>query len=76
MNPNTQTPGCGKILRFKEGYNPNSSSVGSIVFAFPVAVAVIPSILGAVGAIVFSKTVKSCDADNMPELPQNPEMDE
>lgn len=26
----------GKILRVKQGYNPNSSSIGSIVFAIPI----------------------------------------
>ncbi len=27
--------GPGRILRVKQGYNPNSSSLGSIVFALP-----------------------------------------
>ena len=31
------TAGKGKILRIKHGYNPNSSSMGSIIFALPVS---------------------------------------
>jgi len=27
----------GRILRLKQGYNPNSSSIGTIVFAMPAA---------------------------------------
>ena len=47
--------GRGKILRIKEGYNPNSSSVGSIVFSFPAALLAVPVLFGTVNAIVFSK---------------------
>jgi hypothetical protein len=46
--------GRGKILRIKEGYNPNSSSVGSIVFSFPAALLAVPVLFGTVSAIVFS----------------------
>lgn len=42
----------GRILRVKAGYNPNSSSVGSLVFAFPAYVLVGTALFGmAAGAL-------------------------
>jgi hypothetical protein len=42
----------GKILRVKEGYNPNSSSMGSIVFALPAGLLGVTAAFGlAAGAI-------------------------
>ncbi len=37
----------GKILRIKQGYNPNSSSMGSIVFVLPAVLLAITAIFGA-----------------------------
>jgi len=44
----------GKILRIKHGYNPNSSSMGSIVFAFPAALLLFNTILGAISGIALT----------------------
>ena len=42
----------GRILRVKQGYNPNSSSIGSVVFTMSAAVIPATVILGmAAGAI-------------------------
>ena len=53
----------GKILRVKKGYNPNSSSIGSMVFALPVAFLGITAAFGAVSGIIMAafmtKTGKS-----------------
>lgn len=38
----------GKILRIKQGYNPNSSSMGSIVFVLPAVLLAITALFGAV----------------------------
>ena len=40
-------PKRGRILRLKEGYNPNSSSLGSVVFSFPAILLSIPVIAAA-----------------------------
>ena len=45
----------GKILRVKLGYNPNSSSIGSIVFAIPSMLFVGSVVFGTVTTILFSK---------------------
>lgn len=44
----------GKILRIKQGYNPNSSSMGSIVFAFPVIFLVVNAVLGTIAGVFFT----------------------
>lgn len=53
----------GKILRVKEGYNPNSSSIGSMVFALPAALLGITAAFGIVSGIIMAafmtKTGKS-----------------
>jgi hypothetical protein len=69
MSKNTK----GKILRVKQGYNPNSSSMGSIVFVLPAALLAATVGFGAVSGIIMSafikrdeKTIK-CDENKMPE---------
>ena len=44
----------GKILRVKEGYNPNSSSIGSMVFALPAALLGITAAFGIVSGIIMA----------------------
>lgn len=48
--PNLPDPNRGKVLALKEGYNPNSSSLGSIVVSYPEAVLLAPAIAGTVTA--------------------------
>ena len=48
----------GKILRLKQGYNPNSSSMGSIVFALPAALLVVTSVFGLASGIIISAFMK------------------
>ena len=49
----TASANKGRVLRVKYGYNPNSSSIGSIVFALPAALLGITAAFGAVaGAIL------------------------
>ncbi len=43
----------GKILRVKHGYNPNSSSMGSIVFALPVSLIAISFGTAALSGLIF-----------------------
>jgi hypothetical protein len=52
----------GKILRVKQGYNPNSSSMGSIVFILPATVLAVTAGFGAVSSIIMSVFLKSTDA--------------
>jgi len=37
---------AGRILRVKEGYNPNSSSMGSIIFVLPALLLAISTLFG------------------------------
>ena len=48
----------GKILRVKLGYNPNSSSIGSVVFAIPTMLLTTSVIFGTVTGIIFSRFLK------------------
>ncbi|MCK4753573.1 MAG: hypothetical protein KAS75_09000 [Planctomycetes bacterium] len=48
----------GKILRVKHGYNPNSSSMGSIVFALPAAIFGLATAFGAVSGVIFAAFLK------------------
>ena len=45
-------PRGGKVLRVKQGYNPNSSSMGSIVFVLPATFFVIAVIFGALSGLL------------------------
>jgi hypothetical protein len=38
----------GRILRVKQGYNPNSSSIGSVIFSMSVAVVPVSILFGMV----------------------------
>lgn len=51
----------GKILRIKQGYNPNSSSMGSIVFVLPVVLLVITVIFGALTGLFGSILARDFD---------------
>lgn len=48
----------GKILRIKQGYNPNSSSIGSTVFALPAALLGITAAFGVVSGVIMSAFMK------------------
>ena len=48
------TPKRGKILRLKVGYNPNSSSIGSVVYLFSTKYLVFLSSFGLVTGLIFS----------------------
>ena len=48
----------GKILRVKHGYNPNSSSMGSIVFALPAALLGVTAGFGIISGIIMSVFMK------------------
>lgn len=57
----------GKLLRVKHGYNPNSSSMGSIIFALPAALLGITAGFGAVSGIIMSAFLKKDAAKAAPE---------
>lgn len=74
---NDKTCPKGKILRVKYGYNPNSSSMGSIVFALPAALIAVMAGTGVASGVIMSalmrdkkknkqeqKTVAAIDADD------------
>ena len=44
----------GNILRVKQGYNPNSSSIGSVIFVLPAALLGITAAFGAVSGMIMS----------------------
>jgi len=50
--------GRGRILRLKQGYNPNSSSMGSIVFVLPVALGGITLGFGLASSIILAFFLK------------------
>lgn len=51
----------GKILKIKLGYNPNSSSMGSMVFILPAAILGITVAFGTISAIIMSVFLKKKD---------------
>ena len=48
----------GRILRVKLGYNPNSSSMGSMIFVFPAALLAATVGFGAISGIIMSAFIK------------------
>ena len=55
--------GKGKVLRVKQGYNPNSSSLGSIVFSFPAAMLAVPVLLSTTAALIYTKVLNKKNSD-------------
>jgi hypothetical protein len=51
----------GRILRVKMGYNPNSSSMGSIVFILPAALLAVTAGFGIVSGVILSVFIKKSD---------------
>lgn len=58
----------GKILRVKRGYNPNSSSMGSIVFALPTALLGVAAGFGVVSGIILSAFMKDKKKSSMQKV--------
>ena len=65
--PSAPTVGRGAVLALKEGYNPNSSSLGSIVFSYPEAFLLAPVIAGTVTAAAIAWFNKKSDQDDSDE---------
>ena len=59
----SQTParhrGTGRVLRVKEDYNPNSSSLGSIVFSLPAALVAAPALLAGAAAWIAARASRA-----------------
>ena len=51
-------PGKGRVLRVKEGFNPNSSSLGSVVFSMHTALVAAPVILAGAAAWIASRMAR------------------
>lgn len=51
----------GKILRVKQGYNPNSSSMGSMVFSLPAVLLAVTVGFGAVSGLIMAAFIKRDD---------------
>ena len=47
--------GTGRVLRVKEGFNPNSSSCGSIVFSIHSAMVAVPVLLAGAAAWISTR---------------------
>jgi hypothetical protein len=60
---NLVLPAKGKILRVKIGYNPNSSSIGSMVFAIPAAMLGVAVGFGTLSGIIVSAFSKKSGTD-------------
>ncbi len=48
----------GKILRLKVGYNPNSSSIGSVVYLFSSKLLLLTASFGVVSGLILSFFIK------------------
>ncbi|MCE5187192.1 MAG: hypothetical protein LLF76_13810 [Planctomycetaceae bacterium] len=59
----------GRILRVKQGYNPNSSSMGSMIFILPASLMAVTACFGIVSAVIMAKTLKH--SDEAPGIPEN-----
>jgi hypothetical protein len=51
----------GKILSVKTGYNPNSSSMGSIVFILPASLLALTVGFGVISGIIISTFMRKSD---------------
>lgn len=62
--------GQGRVLRIKEGYNPNSSSLGSIVFSFPAALLAAPVLLAGAAAWIAARVAAGPSAEKDTTAPR------
>jgi len=53
----------GKILKVKTGYNPNSSSIGTLLIAFPCALFASAVLFNAAAAIFLSGKLSTVDTE-------------
>lgn len=51
-------PRAGRVLRIKTGYNPNSSSLGTIIFAVPAAMIAAPVAYNVIAAAFASASLR------------------
>lgn len=51
--PSSPAP-SGKLLRLKQGYNPNSSSIGTMIFAMPMAALTAAVAFGTASGLIYS----------------------
>ena len=67
MNPlnRSQEPGKGRILRVKSGYNPNSSSMGSMIFVLPASLLAATICFGTVSGMILSAVLHDKDKDGL-----------
>ena len=54
----------GRVLRIKQGYNPNSSSMGSIVLLLPSGVILFSAVSAAASGIITSVFLKNKSSDD------------
>lgn len=58
----------GQIFRVKHGYNPNSSSMGSLIYALPVSMMAVTGGFALVSALILTAFVKKArKRDHHPE---------
>ncbi len=65
MSIMTQQSRKGKILKVKHGYNPNSSSMGSLIYALPVSVMVMTGGFAVVSALILTAFAKKCQGKSV-----------
>jgi len=61
--------GRGRVLRVKEGFNPNSSSLGSVIFSIPAALVVAPVLLAGAAALLAARMARKDAAEAAPAAP-------
>lgn len=74
----TAAPRAGRILRVKAGYNPNSSSIGTVIFAVPAAMLIAPALYNVIAAAFTTATLRDrpkqhgpgADSPDQPQAPQ------
>jgi hypothetical protein len=69
----------GTILRVKQGYNPNSSSMGSIIFALPVSMIALSFAMATISGIILPYFIEKNGEDpvggNPSRQPEKENMD-
>jgi len=65
-------PRRGRILRVKWGYNPNSSSMGSILFAVPLMLLAAAAVFGAAAGAIASAVFRGRNTGKAPPATTQP----
>lgn len=64
-------PPNGRVLRVKHGYNPNSSSIGSLIYVFPAKLLGLTAGFGVIAGLIYAAFLRPAGPDKEDETSED-----